>query len=423
MFFSLDVRRARQGDCLMLHYGSKDDPGLALIDGGPSQVYEPYLRPRLEEIRNARRLDADTSLPVDLLMVSHIDEDHIYGILELTKELITSKDKGTPLPFKIRSFWHNTFDRIMGNTPDELLAAVTASFGPAALRGEPDTEGLDPDVAMVLASVGQGLRLGDDARKLNLINREFRKELVMAKEDGAAIEMAKGLKLTVIGPMRAELVKLQKEYDDFLKKHPEQRESPAALAAFTKDNSPANLSSIVVLAEAGNKRMLLTGDARGDKIIEGLQFNGLLGPEKNSTSHVDVLKMPHHGSTRNVEQDFFKRITAGHYVFSGNGEYGNPERQTLEMLWNARGDEDYTVHLTYPIEEIDQARKEDWIKEQNKEKNKKKKKPETQIRPDWSPEEHSLTAFFKNHKNFAKKISIVEKTQPHVIDLLNKVGF
>ena len=47
MIFSLDVRRARKGDCLMVHYGSKDDPGLALIDGGPAQVYKPHLKPRL----------------------------------------------------------------------------------------------------------------------------------------------------------------------------------------------------------------------------------------------------------------------------------------------------------------------------------------------------------------------------------------
>ena len=49
MFFTLDVRRARKGDCLILHYGSKDDPGLALIDGGPSNVYKPHLKPRLAE--------------------------------------------------------------------------------------------------------------------------------------------------------------------------------------------------------------------------------------------------------------------------------------------------------------------------------------------------------------------------------------
>ena len=44
---ALDVLRARKGDCLMLHYGSKDDPHLMLIDGGPSNVYKPHLKPRI----------------------------------------------------------------------------------------------------------------------------------------------------------------------------------------------------------------------------------------------------------------------------------------------------------------------------------------------------------------------------------------
>ena len=40
MFFSLDVLRARKGDCLMLHFGSEQDPHLILIDGGPSECLQ-----------------------------------------------------------------------------------------------------------------------------------------------------------------------------------------------------------------------------------------------------------------------------------------------------------------------------------------------------------------------------------------------
>jgi hypothetical protein len=60
MIFSLDVRRARKGDCLLLHFGSKTKPGLALIDGGPKGVYGPHLKPRLVEVRQARKLDPQT---------------------------------------------------------------------------------------------------------------------------------------------------------------------------------------------------------------------------------------------------------------------------------------------------------------------------------------------------------------------------
>src|SRR4029079_17837608 len=50
MIFSLDVRRDRTRDVLLLHYGTAEKPGLVMIDGGPRGVYAPHLRPRLEEI-------------------------------------------------------------------------------------------------------------------------------------------------------------------------------------------------------------------------------------------------------------------------------------------------------------------------------------------------------------------------------------
>ena len=53
--------------------------------------------------------------------------------------------------------------------------------------------------------------------------------------------------------------------------------------------------------------------------------------------HVDILKVPHHGSSNNLDNDFFERITADHYVMSGDGEHGNPERESIEMLFKARG--------------------------------------------------------------------------------------
>jgi hypothetical protein len=421
MIFSLDVQRARKGDCLLLHYGTKDDPGLALIDGGPGQVYEPHLKPRLTQIRKARGLGSEKSLPIDLLMVSHIDDDHIKGLLELTKELVDAQDSGEPLPLKVNSVWHNTFDAIIGNKPDELTASVKASFGAAALSGEPDIEGLEPAAAMVLASIDQGYRLQADVRKLKFrINPEFNGELVMATDDSESIDMGRNLELVVAGPMKTELLALQKDYDKWLKNPDNKKKAKEALASFT-DVSVPNLSSIVMLAKVNTKRMLFTGDARGDKILHGLELVGLLTP--GGKMHVDILKMPHHGSDRNLDPIFFRRISADHYVFSGNGEHGNPERGTLQMLLDESGGREFTIHLTYPIDEIDVKREKDWKKEQQKEKSRKKKNPETDVRENWSPKKHSLKAFFADHKDFAKKVSIVEEAKPHVINLLEEVGF
>jgi len=423
MRLSLDVRRARKGDCLLLHYGTEQDPGLVMIDGGPSQVYAPHLKPRLDTIRAKRNLAAGNSLPVDLLMVSHIDDDHIKGILELTRDLTDAKRAGKR-PVKIGNLWHNSFDKIIGNDPHELTSAVTASFGAAALSGDVDPDDLDPSAALVLASVPQGQKLSGDAKTLGLrVNGHAQGKLIMAEAGASPVDLSKGLRFTVIGPMKQELAELQAEYDRFLKKKKAaDKKSEAALAEFS-DDSAANLSSIVVLAEVETegKRILLTGDARGDKILEGLELVGLL--DAGGTIHVDILKCPHHGSDRNVEPVFFRRITADHYVFSGNGEHGNPERETLQMLLDERGDGEYTVHMTYPLDEVDAARQREWEKQQRRQKERQTVKPDAQVREDWSPEDHSLTAFFAAHPGFAGKTRVVDPAVPHVIDLLDDLGF
>jgi hypothetical protein len=439
MIFSLDVRRARKGDCLLLHFGTKNDPGLAMIDGGPKSVYQPHLKPRIKKIREARGLAEQEPLLVDLLMVSHVDDDHIQGILDLTREEIAARQAHRPRLLNVQSFWHNSFDEIIDHEPERLTASLKDQFGEAAVSGGgelPDAERRaveeecpeHPEVVTsalkVLAGIEQGFRLRQDAEGLGFPrNPEFGGKLIMARKKGKAIEIARGLAFTVVGPMQPELEALRKKHLKWLEdRKKEDKSAPAALAAYI-DPSVPNLSSIVVFAEMGGKRILLTGDARGDKILKGLQLVGLLGSGPDSKMQVDVLKVPHHGSANNLDHDFFERIIAGHYVFSGDGEHGNPEREALEMLLAARGDADYTIHFTYPIEQIDVEREKDWEKEQQQEKNRKKQKPGQEVRPDWSPGTHGLSAFFAANEDMAKKVRVVQEGEPHVIDLLDALGF
>ena len=45
-----------------------------------------------------------------------------------------------------------------------------------------------------------------------------------------------------------------------------------------------------------------------------------VGWAKKGTWLVDLLKVPHHGSNRNVTHEFFAKVPARHYVVSGNGK-------------------------------------------------------------------------------------------------------
>ncbi len=416
MRFSMDVLRARKGDCLMIHFGDKDDPHLIMIDGGPSKVYRPHLKPRIEKIRKARNLGDNEALLVDLLMISHIDDDHIRGILELTRELCERKRADRSLPIRVASLWHNCFPDML-----DVSGAQLSSMESTATASIRDEIGLSEQAfeefksANILASVSQGNQLRLDAKFLKWrINREVAGKLIEAKSRSKQIKLDGGVKLRVAGPMSGELSKLKSSFKKWAAENPDKVNEGAALAEFV-DKSVPNLSSLVLLAEVKRKTMLLTGDARGDKIIKGMELTRML--KKGKSRHVDLLKVPHHGSANNLETSFFERLTADHYVFSGNGEHGNPERESLEMLHEARGNDDYEVHLTYPIDEIDAERKKDWEKQRAREKNRRGGNP----RPEWSAKKNSLKAFLAANGDFARKVRIVDENKPHMIDLLDAV--
>src|SRR4030095_12157268 len=91
---TLEALNALYGDCLLLRYPGPDaKERLWIIDGGPKggkvdgksiAVWKDVLLPRLKEITPT------VPIPVALGMVSHIDDDHINGILKLTNALVAA---------------------------------------------------------------------------------------------------------------------------------------------------------------------------------------------------------------------------------------------------------------------------------------------------------------------------------------------
>jgi beta-lactamase superfamily II metal-dependent hydrolase len=96
------------------------------------------------------------------------------------------------------------------------------------------------------------------------------------------------------------------------------------------DKSIPNLSSILLLVESKNKKILFTGDGLGGDVIEVFSRNGML--DKQGKFHVDILKLPHHGIDRNVSPQFFNTVIADYYVISANGRDDNPSADTLKWI-------------------------------------------------------------------------------------------
>lgn len=336
--FTLEVLDATHGDALLLHHGNTKSPDLIVIDGGPPAVYDLRLKDRLEAIREQR--SPDKPLPIQLLMISHIDDDHIGGVLAMFRDM--EQQLATGLPYAIRSIWHNSFNDLTGAgaVPAALQTAALASAGG---NPPPGFTNMEQGPALVLASVGQGQQVRDLAKKLGIKNVEFGKELVALPKSGVTRKTFGKLTLTILGPLENRVEKLRKEWAKAVAK--QDAKAAAKLAATDKlDHSPFNLASIVVLAEADGKRLLLTGDARCDDILAGLEAADLL--DDDGKIEVDVLKLPHHGSVRNANREFFDRVRAKEYVVSADGRHDNPDLETFEHLTASRGQDPYKVHVT-----------------------------------------------------------------------------
>jgi hypothetical protein len=348
MILTVEALNARHGDALLLHYGAPDDPRLAVCDGGPSGVYGAALKPRLSAISQARG-HAD-AMPIEMAIVTHMDDDHIHGILDLFNDLAEKAEDKVTLPWQVRQLWFNQFDDLTGGGGTGLVAAAAAAARPD--RSVPAGLLTSADALAVAASVPQARALADHARRLTVaVNGPPIAGLVAAGSGGGpTVDLGSGLGLTVLAPDQARIEALRREWDAVLRRAAA-KTGQAALAevAAYLDHSVFNLSSIVVLAKAGDATALLTGDARGDDILSALAAAGLLAGGK---LHVDLLKIPHHGSARNVAPDFFDAVTADHYLISADGKYGNPDNETLRMILTARPHDEFVIHLTNEVPRV-----------------------------------------------------------------------
>jgi hypothetical protein len=314
--FKLRVVQAEFGDCLILEFGVAGDPHYVLIDGGPEEIYARHLRTELRRIgENGRGLD--------LVVLSHVDNDHVIGLLDLLGELEEQRANNAPATIAASALWHNSFSRTIGSgtNVEPRLRSMLAGAGEAAqVMAATDA---------AVAGIGEGNSLRRKALTLGFeLNSGFPDELICVDDASAPVTLA-NLTLRVVGPTRANLDELKREWEEWLDAHEAAVGSGDPRLAANADRSVPNLSSIMLLAEADQKTLLLTGDGRSDHLLQGLRQAGLLADD--GSLHVDVLKVAHHGSDRNATKQFFRSVTADIYVLSANGRDGNPDLATL--IW------------------------------------------------------------------------------------------
>jgi hypothetical protein len=315
--FILHAVQAQFGDALILEFGTQPDRHFILIDGGPADIFADHLRTALKDV-------VGEGGALDLMILSHVDTDHAIGLLDLVAELRDQRANNQTELVSIGAVWHNSFARTLGDGTD-IQARVASAMQKAQAAGASLSHG---GAAFLGIQEGHELRMAVKALG-RPINPGFPNDLIIV--DTAPNVLAFGsLSLRIVGPTQKNLDALKTQWLAWLDTHEDDFDSGNPMVMAMADRSIPNLSSIQVLAEADGKRLLLTGDGRGDHLLNGLEQAGLL--DQNGAMHVDVLKLAHHGSDRNVNRKFFTRVTADTYVASADGKDGNPDFATLEWI-------------------------------------------------------------------------------------------
>ncbi len=313
--FKLHMIQAQFGDSVVLEFGTAGNSRYVLIDGGPHGNFDADLAAALTDI-------VGKGGTLDLVVLSHIDNDHIVGVVDLFAALEEDEANSDPRRVNIGGLWHNSFTRTL-DPHGHIQQGIQSMMNLAGSSGF-----AMPLAADAFFGVREGNRLRVLARKLDVaVNKGFADDLILLETAKNPLRLGP-LTLTIAGPNRANLRKLQKEWLEWLAKAGAQVGQDPSTAAMA-DKSVPNLSSIVIHVESGGKTILLTGDARGDFILDGLNKAKLT---TNGKLHVDVLKVPHHGSDRNATRKFFAAITADTYAISANGRDGNPDYATLTWI-------------------------------------------------------------------------------------------
>jgi beta-lactamase superfamily II metal-dependent hydrolase len=315
---TLEMLPAAHGDCLWIEYGNP--VRRVLIDGGPYNTYR-YLRSKIESLPEDER-------HFELLLVTHVDADHIEGVLRLLQEPalhVTFDDvwfngaaqmnaalgagdqlderEGEYLQALLtesRQDWNRAFDGEMIYVPD------MGDLPTATLAGDATLTVVSPTVTELRAL---------HARWLNVIAKEG---FSTGDTDRALADLRSNTRLR---PIAAK----DQLGDDLPPGRSEVADPPGG------DRAVANGSSIAVIFEHGGHRLLLTGDA-----FPGVLTSSLQRVDNDKPLDIDLFKLPHHGSIANITSEMIDVVNCEQFAISTNGShFRHPDDRAIDTLLNA----------------------------------------------------------------------------------------
>ncbi|MBS7821457.1 MBL fold metallo-hydrolase [Wohlfahrtiimonas chitiniclastica] len=327
-----------------------------LIDAGFISTYNLHLKPKLQE------LDKQGNA-LDLLVVTHIDADHISGVIQLLEENVSNEQANV---ISIKNIWHNSYRHIQTQQENH------SSLQPPSRKNENAIKRLNAlgyplmtEEKQKSISAQQGSSLASLIKKGGYNWNIHFNEKAVAIENQSIIQLTDNIKLILLSPNLQKLSNLKKYwlselrklghigkddadlfYDDAfefsLSREKEGVKSQNKISStnfdidllskkvFEEDTSVTNGSSISFILEYDNRKVLFLGDSHPSIIEESLK--------KIYSEEViwfDAIKVSHHGSKNNTSPSLLALIDSDCYFISTNSnKFEHPDFETLVRIIN-----------------------------------------------------------------------------------------
>ncbi len=357
---------ALQGDFIWIHYGEEGDWHNIIIDGGTARM-QGEVRNTLEHIM----IDRDEQ--IDAIFLSHIDSDHIGGLV--TEMPLVDEDV---LKEKLKAVYMNT-----GRGIRKKLGIAAAQLEEENVEDsiETEDESNNYSVAEAISWMKFLEKSGFTEKEEGDTTEEGLHEYTLM---GDTLEIG-GAKLEIISPGEKELRNLvEKKWEPYKVNAQESgnydNDTEKVLPEFCAQNleelqkeklkyesSVNNKSSIAFLFRYGDDvAIAFLGDAAAGICVDGLTACGY---GKKPRVKVDAVKIAHHGSNHNMSDRLLAAFDTNLYMVSTNGENPNggldvPHKTTVAHLLKAHKDSDVTLLCNYNWKE--DSYRDEYFTEQDK---------------------------------------------------------
>lgn len=291
--------KAGSGDSILIQEGGHN----IIIDGGNDSK---YLLQEIDKIYN-------NCENIDLLIITHHDDDHIKGIIDF---------------LSIEKYQKGFINKVIFNSPRKYLGILPKVNDPRLLSYNQAYE-LE-NILIKLNVLWDITTENTPSLKIGNLNLDFLapKEIDIEKYSGH-----KDAKLLSnhASDWNTDLIEIERYLDDS-----------------SQDTSLPNSNSIVILVTHKKLQYLFTGDITPNRLEEII--SRLYTRNKNKPVKLQIMKLPHHGSYRSLSKKILEKIDCENYVISTNSsKYYLPNKKTLMKVikYGANIDQHKNFYFNY----------------------------------------------------------------------------